>query len=107
MACTGLLTYYKNHKKKSCLGTISLSNAIVTVSSTDSARFVVDTDYGVFYLRTQSENQAEQREEWIKTIQLSQVGSSKALPFCYASTATLSKTELFLAVCRRSSTRST
>ena len=72
MEAPGLLTYYKNHKKKSCLGTISLSNAILTVSTDDDARFVIDTDYGVFYLRTQSENQAEQRGEWIKTIQMSQ-----------------------------------
>ena len=74
MEAPGLLTYYKSHKKKSCLGTISLSNAIVTLSTTDAngARFVIDTDYGVFYLRTQSENMEEQRDEWVKTIQMSQ-----------------------------------
>lgn len=66
----GLLTYYRNHKKKTCLGTIPLCDAEVTISRHSPLRFVVDTDYGVFYLRATS---AEQRDQWIDGIKDSQV----------------------------------
>lgn len=66
----GLLAYYSNHKKKTCLGTIPLTDATVTISRRSPLRFVVDTDYGVFYLRATS---AEQRDQWIDGIKDSQV----------------------------------
>ena len=65
----GLLAYYSNHKKKTCLGTIPLSDAIVTISRRSPLRFVVDTDYGIFYLRATS---ADQRNQWIQGIKHSQ-----------------------------------
>ncbi len=66
----GLLAYYSNHKKKTCLGTIPLTDAVVTISRRSPLRFVVDTDYGVFYLRATS---AEQRDQWIEGIKDSQI----------------------------------
>jgi len=66
----GLLTYYSNHKKKTCLGTIPLCDAVVTISRHSPLRFVVDTDYGVFYLRATS---ADQRDQWIDGIRDSQM----------------------------------
>lgn len=66
----GLLAYYSNHKKKACLGTIPLTDADVTISRRSPLRFVVDTDYGVFYLRATS---AEQRDQWIEGIKESQI----------------------------------
>jgi hypothetical protein len=66
----GLLAYYSNHKKKTCLGTIPLSDAVVTISRRSPLRFVVDTDYGIFYLRATS---AEQRDQWIHGIKDSQL----------------------------------
>ena len=73
METPGLLSFYKDHKKKEgCLGTIPLSNAVVTVSKSDESRFVIDTEYGVFYLRTRSANRLQQRDDWISTIRLSQ-----------------------------------
>ena len=65
----GLLAYYSNHKKKTCLGTIPLSDAVVTISRRSPLRFVVDTDYGIFYLRATS---ADQRNQWIQGIKHSQ-----------------------------------